>query len=232
MNWKDIRVLYVRELRSALRDRAIVTNSILLPIFLYPVMMWLVYTGITFVSGQSNDLKSRIMLKNLPAVHSSLKKDFEIDKSIVLTNSTDPASDIRAGKLEALVEFVAPATSVPIENNFQTRITYDASRDRSSRARSRIDQKISHYRDMYMQGQAARLGLSREQLQNFWVDDDNVSGERQMGQFLMGLVLPIIFIIMLAVGGMHPAIDSTAGEREHSTWETVMTTATSRANIL
>ena len=98
MSWKDIRLLYVREIRSALRDRAIVTNSIILPIFLYPVMMWLAYTGITFVSGQSNDLKSRIMLKNVPALHSSLKKDFETDKSIVLTDSADPVSDIGAGE--------------------------------------------------------------------------------------------------------------------------------------
>jgi sodium transport system permease protein len=37
---------------------------------------------------------------------------------------------------------------------------------------------------------------------------------------------------MLAVGAMHPAIDATAGERENSTWETVMTAATARANIL
>src|SRR5207237_711999 len=36
----------------------------------------------------------------------------------------------------------------------------------------------------------------------------------------------------LAVGGMHPAIDATAGERENSTWETIMTTATSRTNVL
>jgi sodium transport system permease protein len=37
---------------------------------------------------------------------------------------------------------------------------------------------------------------------------------------------------MLAVGAMHPAVDTTAGERENGTWETLMTTATSRANIL
>jgi sodium transport system permease protein len=37
---------------------------------------------------------------------------------------------------------------------------------------------------------------------------------------------------MLATGAMHPAIDSTAGERENSTWETVMTLATRRSNVL
>ena len=57
MNFRDIKVLYCREVRSALRDRTIVTNSILLPIFLYPVLMWLVYTGITFISGQNEELR-------------------------------------------------------------------------------------------------------------------------------------------------------------------------------
>lgn len=232
MNWKDIRVLYLREIRSALRDRTIVTNSILLPIFLYPVMMWLVYTGFTFVSGQNAEQKSRIMLKDAPAAHALLKKEFETDPSIVLIDSADSTADIRNGALDALVEFLPPKTGLPLEGNFETRITYDESRDRSDRARTRIGQKISRYRDNYLERQAAMLGLSRERYQNFWIDDDNVSSNRQMGQFIMGLMLPIFFIIMLSVGGMHPAIDATAGERENSTWETVMTSATSRANIL
>ncbi len=232
MNLNDIRTLYLRELRSALRDRTIVTNTILLPIFLYPLMLWLIYTGFTFVSGQNEDLKSRIMLKNVPAAHAALKKEFEADKSVVLTASTDPAEDIRAGALDALVEFVPPKAALPIESNFGTRITFDESRDPSNRAKLRVDQKLSRYRETHLEKEAAKLGLSREQFQNFWVDDDNVSGNRQMGQFVMGLMLPIFFIIMLAVGGMHPAIDATAGEREHSTWETMMTSATSRTNIL
>src|SRR2546423_5915920 len=151
MNWKDIRVLYLREVRSALRDRTIVTNSILLPIFLYPVLMWLTYTGITFISGQIEEMKTRIMLKNMPAAHAILKKEFEADKSVVLTSVADPAAEIRVGTLDALVEFVPPASDLPIENNFATRITYDESRDRSNRAKGRIDQKISRYRDNYLE---------------------------------------------------------------------------------
>lgn len=232
MNWKDIRVLYLREIRSALRDRTTVTNSILLPIFLYPVIMWLIYTGFTFVSGQNEEMKSRIMLKDVPAAHAILKKEFETNKSVLLTDAADAAAGVRNGSLDALVEFIPPKAGLPIENNFETRITYDESRDQSKRARTRVDEKISRYRDNYLEQQAARLGLSREQLQSFWVGDDNVSSSRQMGQFVMGQMLPIFFIVMLAVGGMHPAIDSTAGERENSTWETIMTAATSRANVL
>src|SRR3989442_1103509 len=77
MNLNDIRVLYWREIRSALRDRTIVTNSILLPMLLYPAIIWLVYTGLTFVSGQNEELKSRIMLRDAPMAHAILKKNFK-----------------------------------------------------------------------------------------------------------------------------------------------------------
>ena len=231
MNFRDIRVLYCREIRSALRDRTIVTNSILLPIFLYPLIMWLAYTGFTFISGQNEELKSRVMIQNVPAAHPNLLKEFEADKSIVLVQSAAPAADIRTGTLDALVEFLPSKSDLPIQNNFATRITFDESRDQSSRAKSRIDQKLSKYRETYLERQATQLGLSREQFQDFWIDEENLSSNRETGQFI-GVLMPIFFIIMLAVGGMHPAIDSTAGERENSTWETVMSAATSRANVL
>jgi sodium transport system permease protein len=220
----------MREVRSALRDRTIVTNSVLLPIFLYPVLIWLVFTGITFINGQNEELKSRIMLKDLPAAHVLLRHSFETDESIEVVVSADPAGDMRRGTLDALVEFLPPKNEASFADNFETRITYDDSRDQSSRARGRIAQKISRYRDEFLGQQAGKLGISRTQFQNFWVDDQNVSSNREVGAFMV--VLPIFFIIMLAVGAMHPAIDSTAGEREHSTWETMMATATSRTNVL
>ncbi len=231
MNCRDIRVLYCREVRSALRDRTIVTNSILLPIFLYPMLMWLIYTGITFISGQNEELRSRIVLNNVPPAHANLLKEFQKDESITLTTSADPTAEIRNGTLDAFVDFLPPKSDLPVENNFAARITFDESRDQSNRAKDRIDQKLTRYRDAYFEQQARQLGLSREQFQGFWIDDQNVSNNRETGSFI-SVLMPILFIIMLAVGGMHPAIDSTAGERENSTWETMMSSATSRTNIL
>ena len=60
MRWSEIRVLYLRELRSALRERSIVVTSLLLPVLLYPVMLWLMFTGMTFVQGLSEQATSRV----------------------------------------------------------------------------------------------------------------------------------------------------------------------------
>jgi len=227
MNWKDIGILYSRELKSALRERSIVVNSILIPIILYPLMFWLMYTGFTFVSGQASELDSRVAVGNLPAYHDQLRREIATDKTIKITTSADPQSDLRQGSLDAFVEFVDVTP-----DSFRARISYDESRDQSSQARSRIEQKVTQYRQRFLQSAATKLGLTREQYQDFWIERENVSSDRQMGQFILGLLLPLMLIVMLALGAFYPAIDATAGERENSTWETIMTAGTSRTNVV
>jgi sodium transport system permease protein len=227
MNWSDIRILYLRELKSALRERSIVVYTILIPIILYPLMLWFMYTGFTFVAGQAAEMDSRVMLVNFPARYPELRRNFTIDNRVKIIDSKDPQSDLRNGTLDALVEFTLEG-----ENNFRAHITYDGSRDQSSQARARVEQKVTQYRERYLQTAATQVGLSRKDVQNFFIESQNVSTDRQMGQFILGLLLPIMLIVMLALGGFYPAVDSTAGERENSTWETIMTAGTSRANIV
>ena len=53
-----------------------------------------------------------------------------------------------------------------------------------------------------------------------------------MGRFLLGLLLPLLFVVMVSAGCFYTAIDVTAGERERSTWETLLTVAAPRSSIV
>jgi sodium transport system permease protein len=230
---RDIGILYRREMRCALRERSIIVNSIVLQIVLYPALLWLVYTGILFVQGQTEGFTSRLMLRGLPGEHRLLKQDLERDDRLAITTSKDPESDLRNGSLDLLVEFLPPAPQdAPLEGNFQVRLKYDESKDRSTMALERISEIIDRYRDHFLGEEGRKLGLLPQRLQPVWVTTKNVASSRQMGEFLLGRMLPLFLIIMLNIGSMYPAIDSTAGEREKSTWETTMTFATSRANVV
>ncbi len=231
--WRDISVLYRKELRSALRERNIVVNSILLPVFLYPLLLWLTYSGITFVSGQTEGFASRVMLRGLPSSQKSLGQTLRQDEQIEIRNSDDPVAAIKAGTLDLLVDLL-PAEGVAsgIGDNYSARLTYDDSKDRSSIAFTRVSDAIRRNRDRYLDEQARKLGISSAQMQQFRMSSKNLATSRQMGGFLLGLMLPLFLIIMLAVGCMYPAIDATAGEREKSTWETLMSTATARRNVV
>jgi sodium transport system permease protein len=229
----DILLLYWRELRSALRERNIVINSILLPIFLYPLLLWLVYLGISFVVGQTESYKSRVMFRSLPEEHRFLKSELQSDGQFELKTSTDPEGEIRRGTLDLLAEFMPPAAGgEAARDNFRARLVYDNSKDRSEIARNRLAERLNHYRERFLEGEARKLGLSPAALQQFWIESKDRATGRQKGQFILGLMLPLFLVIMLCVGCFYPAIDSTAGEREKSTWETLMTVATARKNIV
>ncbi|HPW56399.1 MAG: hypothetical protein KA072_00675 [Thermoanaerobaculaceae bacterium] len=57
---RQIRVLWAREMRAALRERSIVVNSILVPVLLYPAILWAAFTGITFVQGQTEEMTAHV----------------------------------------------------------------------------------------------------------------------------------------------------------------------------
>ncbi len=232
-NAADVRLLYWRELCSALRERNIVVNSILLPIFLYPFLLWLIYTGISFVIGRTESYKSRVMLQSLPEQHNFFKTELQVDPQIELKSSPDPAGDIRKGTLDLLAEFQPPeAGAVPAQGNFKVRLVFDNSKDRSEIARRRIAERLGRYRDRFFEAEGQKLGLSAAALQQYWVEGKDIATGQQRGQFILGLMLPLFLVIMLCVGCFYPAIDCTAGEREKSTWETLMTVATARRNIV
>ena len=70
------------------------------------MILWLAYSGFTFVSGQSADLKSRVMLKDIPVANALLQQQFQTDPRIELKTSRNPQNEIRNGTLDALVEFI------------------------------------------------------------------------------------------------------------------------------
>ena len=67
--------------------------------------------------------------------------------------------------------------------------------------------------------------------QVYLLEAKNVASERQVGAFILGLMLPLFFVIAAAVGCFYPAVDTTAGERERGTWETLMSTGANRFSV-
>ena len=225
MNWSDIWVLYRRELRSAFRDRTIVMNGILVPVFMYPIMMWVMMTGLMFVLGQMDRESSRLVILDPPSEHSALvdtlgaQTNLEIQEDVISEDSAMVL--LRAGDLDALVEFLPPTDEgSALEDNFQVLIRYDRAVGRSSQASARVESTIADYRSEWLSQQASALGIPETEHEQFQIVQDNVSTEEDIGTLLMGM------------GCLMPAIDSTAGERERSTWETLMTVSASRLSVV
>lgn len=237
MSLREIRVLYFRELRSALRDRSIVVYSILLPIFLYPVTLWVVFTVMTFVRGLTEGFTSRIALVSQPpASFQEWMDSLSAQPRVQLLRDRAEEEALRAlreGKLDAVVEFGPPqARQEFLTDNAVVVVHYDRSEGRSRTALERVETVTSAFRERWIAREAEDLGLDEVTRTLFIVVGENVSSRQEMGGRLLGAILPLFLTIMVALGCFYPAVDATAGERERSTWETLMTTGASRGSVL
>lgn len=237
MKLSQVWTLYRRELGAAVRERSIVVNSILLPVFLYPVVLWLSFSALTFVQGLTEGYVSRVAVFGLPAAHSALGDSLGSGEDLRIVDSFDSpvtARDaVREGDLDAVFEFLPPTREdAVLDDNFVVRVSYDRAESRSLRARDRLAQLIQRYRRSWIDREARALDLGAADFQVFRLEGRNVATGSEMATFVLSGMVPVFLVLMVALGCLVPAIDSTAGERERGTWETLMTVSASRTSIV
>lgn len=228
---REIRHLYIAELRGAFRERNVLINTVLLPVLLYPLMLWLLINGMLFVQGQTEQLTSRVAVSPLPAEHADLLARIAENERIEVENAprggeTDAA--IAAGELEAALE-LEPKAALP--GDFRAVVTEDSAREASAAAGTRLFDLLRVYREDWLRDRAVSL-VEPAEWEGFRIERANLATSAQMGAMILGLIAPLYFVVMVAVGCLYPAVDTTAGEHERGTWETTLTLAASRLSII
>jgi len=186
-----------------------------------------------FVRGQTDDLASRVVLRDPPADHTSLRSLVGGDPRITLVEPALPEDALSTGALDALLEFPPePIGGRKLPGSFRARIVFDGSKDRSAVARDRLAEILGRYRVRQIESRLLSLGLDRGTLRPYEVETVNASSPREMGRFFLRLWVPLMVVMMVALGTLYPAVDATAGERERSTWETLATLPTDRINLV
>ena len=104
MSLYDIRLLYLREARTALRERGVVLGCLVLPLFFYPVLLWLMLSSFGFVQGQDERRPGRVALIGLPAGHADFGRALAGQVGLELLSGLD-------GMAEAARNEIAPAFS-------------------------------------------------------------------------------------------------------------------------
>jgi len=236
VNLRQIWTLYSHEVRSALRERNIVVYSIVLPIVMYPAILWAVFAGMSFVEGQSERLTSRVALLDPPEAHAALVDTLRADERLEVVRWTDPRpralEAIADGELDLLVEFAPPTgEGTALGDNHEVRLHFNQARDRSATARARVQSLVGDYRREWIARSRAELGVDDRTWSDFVVTREDVASSEDVVGLILGLLVPMLMLITIALASFYPAIDATAGERERSTWETLMTVAAPRSSV-
>ncbi len=225
----DVWLLYWRELRSALRERNVLLYSLLVPALLYPTVLWMIISADSMVRGMLEQSRSQVALVGLPEDHRVLEALLTEDKEFTLQTETEASARqlLKRGRVDAFALFERGA-----HGELKVRIYYDGSRLHSKIAKGRLEGVLSRYRDLRIEELAHLNAVPEVRLQRVWIKTENQASENDVGRLVLSTLLPMAMIVVMGMGGLYPAVDSTAGERERNTWETMLTTAASRDDII
>ncbi len=220
-------IVFRHELRSALRDRNTVIYSIVIPFVLYPALIWGVTQWMEYREGTLEKQVSRVALEGgdrLPEFTELLRADPGID----LAERPCPPGGLEEETVDACLVLSDPVGSGPplLEGRF------DLSRDRSEHARERIASHVEEYRRSVAADRLEGYGETDDSFDIIRVEEKNIATAEEMGRFFLSLILPLLLVIMLSIGAMHPAVDVLAGEKERKTIESILASGAPRLSIL
>ncbi len=107
----------------------------------------------------------------------------------------------------------------------------DQAEIKSDAAGDHIRERMRTVNDSLTDRRLAPFGVSQRSLRPFWIGSADIAPKsKQAGRFL-AILLPYMLMILTFTGGMYPALDITAGEKERNTLETLLVAPVSRWQI-
>ena len=228
MNLRNVRRVFFKELKETMRDRRTMLVMLVVPIFLYPVLMVVVQQLVLIGRRSIEEAPARVAVVGAtPAALAFLQRDSALDARGSINLAVD---SVETGAMDAVVVLGGePAPSHPTQD---ATIYFDASRDHSRRARDVLERRLEEWNDTLLAGRLQAEGLPASFASPVAVADSSVASAERLGGYALGRFLPPLLILMTLLGAFFPAIDLTAGEKERGTLETLLTTPVAAREIV
>ena len=240
MNAKIIRTLVKKEMLDVFRDKKTVIMMLVVPIILYPLIFVGAMQLMNFIASSMETQNYRIAVdaEDGDAFLQKLLEKAETERE----TAEEPGAVEAKGESAYEITIVDDAAVSDYETalNEETidayvsgrvqdgRMQYDVyyldSVTNSGYAAGIVMDAFDDLRDEMTRQRIAAAGLDvHEILDPIGYEKENLASSEQSLGSIMGAVLPFMLIISLLMGTMYPAIDTTAGERERGTLETILT---------
>ncbi len=202
--------LLQKELRTLFRDRQVLMYSVLLPIILYPLLLFGISQVRFYTEGLREQAPMRIAIQGLEEEEALVGRLAEIPGIQLETTDRSRSLLVKKGSLE-LALALGPGG---------LQLEYDSRRHASFAARKRILPILEAWQQEEERALGKKLGFSERELESPRIEPRDMSRGELTGERVLALMLPLILLIMTTFGATYPALELTAGEREQSTAET------------
>ena len=231
MNLKGISIVFKKEIKDLFRDKKTVIVGILLPLLIFPLLYGFMGKGMDKTNKKViENLKISITDKGI----SSLGNYIKALKNISVIASRDMKKDVQDGKI--YVGVVIPDdfdVKIKNEQTVGLKIIIDDTSQSSVIAKTILNLAIENYSKEIIKNRLVKRNIDISMLSPMKVTQESAAKEKGgSSQFLLALMLPMFLMMYSMSSPMTAAIDLGAGEKERGTLEPLLTTQTSRMNLL
>ncbi|MDD6328712.1 MAG: ABC transporter permease [Lachnospiraceae bacterium] len=229
MKSKIIKSLYKKEILDVLRDKKTVIMMLVIPLVLYPLLfvvgmqlMVRVSTGMA-----EHTYKVSVIGEDEALLADLMESSAEEGDSFRLVAVDDPEAALLAEEIDAYIM----QTTVDGKKAYQ--IYYLSSVTNSGYAMDLLTNMLRRYSGVLTKERIEAAGLDPEYiLQPIGINSKDISSKEASAGSILGMILPFMLVVSLLLGTMYPAIDTTAGERERGTLETILTLPISNNELI
>lgn len=228
---RGILVVLKKEIRENLRDRKAVFNSLLLTPILFPVLL----IGMTWLDTSAQTERAERVLE-VPVVGAeqapNLIRYLEQEGMVVKPAPDDPEALVRSQKEPVIIRI--PETfgeQWQAGRPAEIEVIIDPSRPESDIPTARVKGLLRGYSREIGILRLQMRGVSPSVMSPLVIRNVDLSTPQSRGMLIM-LFLPYILMITAFIGGMHLAIDTTAGEKERRSLEPLMINPVPRWQIM
>lgn len=220
MRTRALWTILTRELIDLLRDRRTLFSMVILPLIAFPLITIVVGKFIEMAGRRSESEATTV------AVHGEASPA-ELQQAIERSGLKPVVHrDLRKAVEDKLTAAGAEQEAMVV------RLFADRTRQASSIAEEKLRTALAEIREQRVRAGLEKSGVPLTVLAPFKVDRVNVASDRKMSGFLFGTMLGYVVILLMFSGGIYPAIDMTAGEKERKTIEALLASPAARTEIV
>ena len=224
MHLSLVPAIFRKEMLDTIRDRRTLVSMIVVPLAAMPLLFFVIGKFMSTAEKKAGEEAATIAVRGAERVPGLLNA--LAAAQFTLVEKPDLKAAIERKEIAAAVEPILTAGRTEI------RIYADLTRPGSEMAAARLRSALELFRENSVKLKLTALGVSDSLLTPFTIERVNVAPERKMSGMFWGGMLGYFVVLLMFSGGMYPAIDMTAGEKERRTLEVFLSSPAGRDEII
>ena len=228
-------LVYRKEILDILRDRRTLISMLVVPLLAMPAIIFGMSELMMRMVQQARSESATVMIlgaEYAPTIVERLGRNPLLE---IVEPEEDYQQQISDKNLRAAIEFPQDFESRLAAEDMDADLTvttyYHDGEIRSEFARRTVESALASFREDQVAVRLLARNVDKKLLEPFETTSLNVASERAVSGEGFGGLIPYMIILLTLQGAIYPATDTTAGEKERGTIETILASPVSRTSL-